>query len=372
MKHVMVIGVGHVGSWAVELLMRSPGLEKITTVDINDHYASRRTKAAMYGASHLGYYPEVDFRKIDLFNIEETAEMIRNANPKVILSTASAVTPYPGSVVSNEIADMVEDAGDGAFLAAQLLLINKVIQAVDQAGINPYIVNASFGDGVHAVLKAAGKRIPNLGIGNLDNLVPIIKMQVAHKIGVRLQDVMLYLVSHHFNNVWCTRMRPGGMCPYWMKIAVNGRDVTGDFNTDELMLGTSKHKNRLGGNDGGSLTASSAVKHTLAFLHETELFTHAPGPKALIGGYPVRIKNGDVEIELPKEISIEDAIEINKKGQYRDGIEEIKEDGTTVFTDEAVELLKKSIGFECKVMKFEEHEAVAKELLAKMAAKPKK
>jgi len=37
-----------------------------------------------------------------------------------------------------------------------------------------------------------------------------------------------------------------------------------------------------------------------------------------------------------------------------------------------VELLKKSIGFECKVMKFEEHEAVAKELLAKMAAKPKK
>ena len=372
MKHVMVIGIGHVGSWAVELLMRTPGVEKITTADINDHYASRRTKAAMYGASHLGYHPEVDFRKIDLFNVEETAEVIREVNPKVILSTASAVTPYPGTVVSGETAEMLEDAGNGAFIPAQLLLINKVVQAVDQSGMNPYLINASFGDGVHAVLKGAGSKVPDLGIGNLDNLVPIIKMQVANRLNTKLRDVLVYLVSHHFNNVWCSRLRPGGMGPYWMKIVVNGKDVTSQFDTDELMLGTSKQKNRLGGNDGGSLTASSAVKHTLAFLHESELFTHSPGPKAYIGGYPVRVKNNQVEIELPDEITLEEAIKINERGQYRDGIEEIKDDGTVVFTDEAVGLLKEAIGFECKIMKFEDHEEFAKEQLAKIKAKSKK
>ncbi len=371
MKSVMVIGIGHVGSWAIELLMRTPGLEKITTADINDHSASRRMKTAMYGASHLGYYPEIDFRKIDLMNIEETAEIIRDVKPKVILSTASAVTPYPGSVVSDDIADMVTDAGSGAFLPAQLLLINKIVQAVDQSGINPYIINSSFGDGVHAVLKAAGVRTPDLGIGNLDSLVPIIRMQVANKMNIRMQDVLVYLVSHHFNNVWCTRLRPGGMGPYRMKIVVDGRDVTDQFDTDELMLGTSKHKNRVGGDAGTSLIASSAVKHTLAFLHETELFTHAAGPRAYIGGYPVRIKNNTVKIELPDEITLEEAIKINQEGQYRDGIEEIKDDGTVIFTDEAVSLLKEAIGFECKVMKFDDHEEVAKELLTKMKAKSK-
>jgi len=366
MKNIMVVGLGHVGSWAIEMLLRIPGLEKLITADINDHYGSRRTKAAMCGASHLGYYPEVEFRRIDLMNIEQTAEMLREVNPTVILSAASAVTPYPGLIVTKEKKDLIEDAGTGPFLPAQILLIYKLIQAVDQAGINPYIVNSSFGDAVHPILKRIGARTPNIGIGNLDNLVPIIRMQVSNKMNIRMQEVLVYLVGHHFNNVWCSRQRPGGMCPYLMKIMVDGKDVTDQFDTDELMLGTSKEKNRLGGNDGASLTASSAVKHTLAFLHETELFVHSPGPNGYIGGYPVKIKNNTVKIVLPDDITMEEAIKINEEGQYRDGIEEIKEDGTAVFTDEAVRLMKKAIGYECKVMRFDEHEERAKELLRRM------
>ena len=372
MKHLMVVGLGNVGSWAVEMLVRTPGLEKITTADINEYYASRRTKAALLGASHLGYYPEVDFKRIDLMNIEQTAEILKEVNPDVILSAVSAVTPYPGSVVSQDIEDMIEDAGTGPFVPAQLLLIYKLIQAIDMAGINPYLVNCSSGDSVHPILKRVGARTPDLGIGNIDNLVPIVRMQVAQKMNISMKDVLVYLVSHHFNNVWCSRQRPGGMCPYLLKIFVGGKDVTKQFNTDELMLGTSKTKNRLGGNDGASLTASSAVKHALAFLNKTDLFTHAPGPNAYIGGYPVRIKNNKVKIELPEGITLEEAVKVNEEGQYRDGIEKIKEDGTTIFTDEAVRLMKTAIGYECKVMKFEEHEERAKELLTKMKAKLRK
>jgi hypothetical protein len=372
MKHLMVVGLGHVGSWATEFLMRTPGLEKLTTADINEHYGSRRTKAALVGASHLGYYPEVDFKKIDLMNVSQSAELLKGLNPDVILSTVSAITPYPGSVVSQDIEDLIEDAGTGPFLSAQLLLINKLMQAIEQANINPYVVNASFGDGTHAVLKKAGVRTPNLGIGNLDNLVPIVRMQVSKQINVKMRDVKVYLVGHHFNNVWCTRHRPGGMCPYLMKIFVGGKDLTGQFNTDELMLGTSKEKNRLGGNDGASLTSSSAVKHAIAFLNGIELFTHSPGPKAYIGGYPVYIKNNEVEISLPEGITLEQAIKINEEGQYRDGTEKIMDDGTAIFTDESVLLMKKAIGFECKFMKFNEHEQIAKELLIKMNARLRK
>lgn len=367
-KNVMVIGLGNVGSWAVEILVRTPGLKKITTADVNEDYASRRTKAAICGASHLGYYPEVEFRRMNLMDLEQSAQILKDVNPTVILSTVSAITGYPGEVVSKERVSLIEDAGNGVFLPAQMLLIHKLIQAVNQAGINPHIVNASYNDAVAPILKRVGLRMPDIGIGNVDNLVPIIKMQVSQKMNGSMKDIRVYLVGHHFNNVWCTRRRPGEMCPYLMKIMLNGEDITHQFDTDELMLGTSKDKNRLGGTDGSSLTASSAVKHTLAFLNEIDLFTHSPGVKGYIGGYPVQIKSNKPEIALPDEITMQEAVKVNESGQYRDEIEEIRDDGTTIFTDEAVSLIKKAIGYECKVMRFHEHEERAKELLTKFNA----
>lgn len=368
MNCVMLFGLGFVGSWALEMLARSPGVEHLIAVDVNESYASRRAKAAMCGASHLGYFPKIEFVPCDVMNIDQTAEMLKKYNPKVILSTMSAITGYPGDRIAKEKEDLIEDAGTGPFLPAQMLLINKLMKAVDQAAIKPLVTNASFNDAVSPLLKTVGVRMPTIGMGNLDNLVPVIRMQIAQKMNVPMQSIKVYLFSHHFNNVWCTRQRPGGMCPYKMKILINGEDVTAQFNTDELMLGTTKAKNRLGGTDGSSLTASSAVKHTLAFLNDMEIFSHAPGVNGNVGGYPFYIKDNKVELTLPFGITLEEAIKVNLEGQYRDGIQEIQKDGTVIFTDEAVSLMKQAINYECKIMKYQDHEAWAKELLTKFRA----
>lgn len=365
MKSVMVIGVGHVGSWALEMLARTPGVERIVAADINESYASRRAKAARCGAAHLGFYPEIEFHRVDAVNVEQTAEILKQVNPTVILSTLTLISPYAAAELPKEKAEIVEDAGIGSFLPCHLLLQYRLMQAVDEAGINPLIVDSSFPDAIIPLLHRAECRAPDLGLGNLDNLVPVIRMQVARKINTNMRDVRVYLVSYHVNNVWCSRHRPNGMPPYWMKIVVNDRDVTDQFDTRELMLNTSKQKNRLGGTDGSSLTASSAVKHTLAFLHESDLFTHSPGAKGMVGGYPVQISARKVEIALPNDITIEEAIKINEEGQHRDGIEEIRDDGTVIFTDEAVGLMKEAIGYECKSMTLDEVEGRAKELLSK-------
>lgn len=365
MKSVMIIGIGYVGSWALEMLARTPGVERIVAADINDSYASRRAKAAQCGAAHLGFYPEILFQRLDASNVEQTAGILKHNNPTVILSTLTLISPYAASDIPKDKGELVKDAGLGPFLPCHLLLQYRLMQAVDQAGIDPKIVDASFPDAIIPILHRAGCRAPDLGLGNLDNLVPVITMQVAKRMNTNMRSVRVYLVSHHINNVWFSRQRPDGMPPYWMKILVNDQDVTDQFDTDELMLNTSGQKNRLSGTDGSSLTASSGVKHALALLSESDLFTHSPGVKGLVGGYPVRISAKKIEIALPDGITLEEAIEINKEGQYRDGIEEIKDDGTAIFTDEAVGLMKETIGYECKSMTLDEVEGRAKELLSK-------
>lgn len=364
---VLICGLGGIGGWAVEMLARQPNVGNIVTADINEDYGRRKTNSVQYGASQFGLYPTLEFKKVDVTNVEETAQTLREVDPRVILSSMTLLTWHALTALPKDKYEMVEDAGLGPFLPAHLLLQYRLMQAIDLAGINPYVVETSFPDAVAPVLHKADCRSPDIGVGNLDNLVPAVKDQVAEKMSRNIRNVQVYLVAHHVCNVWFTRRRPDGPPSYGMKIFVRGRDLTDRFDTEELMMKTAAKQGglRLSGSDSDSLTASSAAKHALAFLTDNDLFSHAPGPKGLVGGYPVYINRSGVELALPEGISKSRAVKINEEGQYRDGIEEIKEDGTVVFTSEASGLMKKALNYDCKTMYPDEVEGRAEELLAK-------
>jgi len=110
--------------------------------------------------------------------------------------------------------------------------------------------------------------------------------------------------------------------------------------------------------------ASSAVKNIMAILNDTNEFTHAPGPEGLIGGYPVRISAKGVKVELPEGVTMEQAIKINTDECKYEGIEEIKDDGTLVVTDEAYEIAKKLLGVECREIQIASAPDLAKEIVA--------
>ncbi len=56
------------------------------------------------------------------------------------------------------------------------------------------------------------------------------------------------------------------------------------------------------------------------------------------------------------------AIRVNESGNKYDGIEAILEDGTTVFTDKELLIMKEMLGYDCKQMKIVESEERAREL----------
>ena len=87
-RTVMIIGLGYIGNYALEFLARTPGIERIVTSDVSQD-GQGKTNNAMLGAAHMGFYPEVEFIPVDLFDIDQTATILDRVRPQVILSTVS-------------------------------------------------------------------------------------------------------------------------------------------------------------------------------------------------------------------------------------------------------------------------------------------
>jgi hypothetical protein len=181
---------------------------------------------------------------------------------------------------------------------------------------------------------------PTIGIGNVDLIAPAVLTYIAQQKGIDRSRVETYQVCHHQHWVFPREAgyQPGA--PYFLKILIDGNDVTSEFYTDDVMIESVK----LYGPGIGftTVSASSALKNLKAMLFDENLRTHSPGPIGLPGGYPVLLNKDGAEVVLPNEITLDEAIHLNQESGKLDSIEEIKEDGTVVFTDYAFEIMKET------------------------------
>ncbi len=141
--------------------------------------------------------------------------------------------------------------------------------------------------------------------------------------------------------------------------------MTEKYDTFELLRNTAAGRLRLGGAGCDSQVASSQCKHALALLNDSKILSLAPAPGGLPGGYPIRLGADGAKLALPDGITEEEAIRLNLEGQKRDGIEEIKRDGTIVFPDAVHEAMKKVFDFDCKSFNIKDVDEVATEQMAK-------
>jgi hypothetical protein len=82
------------------------------------------------------------------------------------------------------------------------------------------------------------------------------------------------------------------------------------------------------------ITAASALPVLIALLPgASRLQFSAPAPMGLPGGYPVIIDSGEISLDLPIDLSREQAIAFNQRQGERDGVARIDVDGTLYFTD---------------------------------------
>jgi hypothetical protein len=355
-----MIGLGSLGGHVLEFLARTPGMNRIIAADVNEDWGIRKTNNAILGSVNQGFYSNITFQKIDLNDIEGTVEILRKEKPDLIFNATTFQSWWVIGLLPDEVYEKLIGAGFGPWLPMHLTLTHKLMKAVRKAGIETHVVSSSFPDAVHPVLGKADLA-PTVGIGNFDLLIPRIKRVVSEKLKVPMRNISVFMIGHHVHDVLIEDYGITGGAPYFLKILVDNKNATDKLDPEKIF---SEPLPTPPGNQSDQQVASSAVKNILAILNDTGELTHAPGPNGLPGGYPVRLSAKGAEVVLPEELNLEEAVRINEEAQKFDGIQEIKSDGTVVFTEKAVRIMREMLSYECEELKIEESEERAMELTA--------
>jgi len=149
-----------------------------------------------------------------------------------------------------------------------------------------------------------------------------------------------------------------------MKTIVNGR-IRDDIDHEKVFSALTEKWRRAGGLTGQILTASSAASIVRAVATDSQELLHSPGVNGLPGGYAVRVGENGGKIVLPEGVELEETIKVNEEGNRYDGIEKILDDGTVIYTEKEMSIMKEMIGYECKKMRVEECEERADEIRSK-------
>jgi len=360
MDSIMLIGsAGSVGHDILYLMASMGRPMKVVGADFNEVKGTYEIEESLQIAHNLGLYPDFSFRKIDLFNIEQTAELINQVKPKVICNLASLGSWWVTRLLPDS--EYKKIGPIGPWLPNHLTLTYKLMKAIKMTGLDIKVVNGAFPDATNVVLSKVGLA-PTCGGGNMDIGIQRLKRIIARDRKVPFQNVTIYGVGHH--GTFYTARYNG---PFWVKIVVEGMDVTKEYPNEKLAQMYREAGYAASVQFAGPLvdqmkTAVSFLNNVLGIYYDTKkIHESVPGPEGLPGAYPARLSADGAQIVLPG-ISREKAIEINKAGGRIDGIEEIKDDGTVVYLDQNVQYMREVVGYECKQLKLEESEERAKEL----------
>ena len=361
---MLTVGLGDLGRRVVEALSArpGPGLRLVAAGrDLRDARAVAGQAALV--AALAGGPQAVEAARIDLDDVDATAAELARLDPSVVVLTASRLTWW-------RLPERAAGVPYGAWLPLQLTLVRRLMQARAAAGIDAPVVALPYPDAVGPVLAGAGLA-PELGAGNVLEMAAKLAALAAARAGVPREAVDVRLVAHHATE----RMAfsafgalgggggPSGPPPVFAQVHVEGDPLPEDVVREDL---TAPYP-LLAGRSSHALTAAATAATVAALLSDVPRRLHVPAPGGRPGGYPVRISRAGVELDLPHGVTEEDAIAVNAVAARWDGIEAIAPDGTVSFCPWLSDALHAALGLRMEQVAPDEQDAVADELLARLA-----
>ncbi|MFQ5751438.1 MAG: saccharopine dehydrogenase NADP-binding domain-containing protein [bacterium] len=362
---IMLIGLGDLGGIILELLAREAFVGQILVASRNLERGVARCNLARLAAMAHGFNPDIKFVQLDLNNQEAVAETIQKAAPELILSTATMQTWWLPELLPPTQAALIKNAGFGVWLPVHLTLTMKFMQAIRAADYKGITFTAPFPDVANCILRRLDLT-PTCGIGNVDEVVAKMRFLATERLNTSFESVQVYLVAHHAlqSVVFKTAKEenPEKIPPFYLRIEHNGQDVTDSIKARELLLspypltpGAAIH----------FLTAGSTVRLMRAFFSESRILLHTPAPEGLPGGYPVLVSREGVQPASIPGLTLNAAITINEQSHRFDGIERIEPDGTAVFCQDSIAILREALGYDCERLPPDESELRANELITR-------
>jgi hypothetical protein len=366
----------------LETLLRDPGPHEYIVAGRDIERARRMANLGRQYASAFGQNVSLRSVVVDAADVAATTATIASIRPDIVFFAVTLQSWWVTGTLAPELEQLLAPSCVGPWLPMHLTLVYELMTAVRAADIDAVVVNCSYPDVTHPVLAKIGLA-PDVGIGNIAIPLVGLRLHLAEEQGIPVADVHLRAVFHHYVNYMATRTGDPSPAPFYLRAwAARGTDRSSAPRPDGVPLGatplpidqrtvfaplTTRLK-RASGPDYQHVTGATAGVILRALLDGDDIYTHAPGPLGLPGGYPIRIQDGHIDLALPSDIDLQSAVRLNERGAQFDGIERIADDGTVHFREENAEPLRAHLGFDCAPLKISETRARAEELLSRFDA----
>lgn len=284
--------MSHLKQIKVAILGRS--IEKSTKIA-----AIANNCAAVTALSDTLFIPE----KVSFESEKDLKNKLAKFSPKILLQMASCQSPWEFCDLSKKWSKLVNNSGFGLTLPLQSFVTLKIAKLLKEMCLPTILVNACYPDLVNSLLKFLGFQV-TCGIGNVSILAAAIR--AANK---AYKKADLKILGHHLH---LTEQRKRTNDYTNPKVWIDGNRLE----SVELAL---KNIRSIKDQELNQLTALISVQTVLALLNSGSTQCNLPGPNGLPGGYPVTVTSSGVVLNLPPEISEEEAITWNTECSKYDG-----------------------------------------------------
>ncbi|HEV2507874.1 MAG TPA: hypothetical protein VGV39_32705 [Mesorhizobium sp.] len=364
---ILILGCGVLGGGVLDFLSQSGRDYDIHIAARDSQKVTLRANLARYTAANLGHHASIQVAAVDLMDVEATATYLAALQPDIIFNATTLHSWWVITQLPPAAFQRLDQARGGVWAAMHLVLVRRLMQAVQMAGVHAKVVNASYPDVTNAAL-AAENIAPLIGIGNIANAVPGIQLAAAHLLSCDVRRVAVRFFAHHFLSYRMPSTGGTDGAPYHLTFYLDGKALPSDAIDHGAVFATVAGRfRRVKGLAGQSVTASSATAVLRTLADGIDRVVHAPGPLGLVGGYPVRISPDGLSVDLPEGLSIDEALAINRACQKFDGIDSVEADGTIRFMADSAAIIREEIGFDCPAVRLADCEEIAHELAARFA-----
>jgi hypothetical protein len=320
MSTVIVIGAGDIGERLAAGLAGHPGVRRLLLAG-----RSRAAVAEVAATVASGHDCLVEPVPLDATRVADVASLLAARRPDLVVQCAAGRGPWDLRSRDDPAARAVTAAGLAIRLPYQLAVPLAVMRAAAQAGYAGPVVNLSFPDVTGPILAALGVA-PTIGLGNagMIQLRARAAWRAAHPDD--RSPPLIRVIAHHAQVFDVMQARPpadpGERCR--IHLGEQGhRDDDLAYRAPTLAPGPRYNH----------VTAPAALPVLAALLPGAEpLRWSAPAPHGLPGGYPVRIADQGVALDLPPGVTVDDAIAFNQRMGRGDGVDHIDDDATVHFT----------------------------------------
>jgi hypothetical protein len=260
--------------------------------------------AANARAVVFGRPVSVESQQVDFRSEDATARCLSALQPRVVVQSASAQPSSVIGVSEDAWSRLVAQTSFSVTALFQAYLSIRVARAVKAHAPQAHFVNCCYPDVANSILKALELPV-SCGLGNIAILASVFS---AHSRGRTLPVRVLA----HYQTVTPWRQpcehRKGRPPRVWL----GDNEIADVFATFADVRLTRAPVIEISG--------AANVPMLLAMAAGKSWSGHAPGPGGLPGGYPVALKNGVVDLDLPKGLSRTEAIAWNAEFERTDGL----------------------------------------------------